>query len=158
MTTVIPRDRSPHLLLKSHSSAALFFNGITCKQVNLQVMTLKYHKLIYRLFDLIFLWAWKYATSNYCIIKLILIIVFMIICYISQVFANKPPISFTTLIIKSYCTFITNNIFHDILHSISTVGIIFGSFDLRIFTAINCSIIVKVYERMKFLCFSLKCC
>lgn len=76
MTMVIPRDRSPHLLLKSHSSAALFFNGITCKQVNLQVMTLKYHKLIYRLFDLIFLLAWKHATSNYCIIKLILIIVF----------------------------------------------------------------------------------
>lgn len=157
MTMVIPRDRSPHLLLKSHSSAALFFNGITCKQGNLQVMTLKYHKLIYRLFNLIFLWAWKYTTSNYCIIKLILIIVFfMIICYISQVFVNKPPISFTTLIIKSYCTFITNNIFHDILHSINRHHI--GTFDLKIFTAINCSIIVNVYERMKFLCFSLKCC
>lgn len=53
-------------------------------------MTLKYHKLIYRLFDLIFLLAWKHATSNYCIIKLILITVlfFMIICYISQVFVN----------------------------------------------------------------------
>lgn len=78
----------------------------------------------------------------------------MIICYISQVFVNKPPISFTTLIIKSYCTFITNNIFHDILHSISRHQI--GTFDLRIFTAINCSIIVKVYERMKFLCFFIK--
>lgn len=78
----------------------------------------------------------------------------MIICYISQVFVNKPPISFKTLIIKSYCTFITNNIFLDILHSVSRHQI--GTFDLRIFTAINCSIIVKVYERMKFLCFFIK--
>lgn len=153
---VIPRDRSPHLLLKSHSSAALFFNGITCKQGNLQVMTLKYHKLIYRLFDLIFLLAWKHATSNYCIIKLILIIVFYDYLLHFSSLCEQTSYFFYNFDYKELLHFHSNNIFHDILHSIRRHHI--GTFDLKIFTAINCSIIVKVYERMKFLCFSLKCC